>query len=122
LSIAQQVALGRVAQAEGDVETAIKRFEAGASLQDTINYMEPPYWYYPIRQSLGAVYLTAGRTDDALQAFKASLITAPNNAWSLYGLEQAYKVKGDTAAAGYTADLLESAWIDRGTELNLDQL
>jgi len=122
LSIAQQVALGRVAQAEGDVETAIKRFEAGASLQDTINYMEPPYWYYPIRQSLGAAYLAAGRTDDALQAFKASLITAPNNAWSLYGLEQAYKVKGDTAAAGYTADLLENAWIDRGAELNLDQL
>lgn len=122
LSIAQQVALGRIAQAEGDLDTAIKRFEAGSDLQDTINYMEPPYWYYPVRQSLGAAYLAAGRTDDAIQAFKASLIEAPNNAWSLYGLEQAYKAKGDSTAAQYTSDLLQNAWIDKGGELDLNQL
>ena len=122
LSIAQQVALGRIAQSEGDLETAIKRFEAGASLQDTINYMEPPYWYYPVRQSLGAVYLAAGRTDDAIQAFKSSLIDAPNNAWSLFGLQEAYEAKGDGTAAGYTADLLQKAWIDRDDTLDMSQL
>ena len=122
LSIAQQVALGRIAQADGDVETAIRRFEAGAGLQDTINYMEPPYWYYPVRQSLGAAYLAAGRTDDAVRAFKASLIEAPNNAWSLFGLREAYKANGDSVAAGYTAGLLQKAWVDPSSPLDVNQL
>ncbi len=122
LSIAQNVALGRIAQSEGDLETAIARFEAGASIQDTINYMEPPYWYYPVRQSLGATYVAAGRVDDAIQAFKASLIEAPNNAWSLYGLQQAYEAKGDETAAGYTNDLLQNAWIDRAAGLDMNRL
>ncbi|MFL2769908.1 MAG: tetratricopeptide repeat protein [Rhodospirillaceae bacterium] len=122
LSIAQQVSLGRIAQAEGDLGVAIKRFEAGAELQDTINYMEPPYWYYPIRQSLGAAYLAAGQVDDSIQEFKASLILAPNNAWSLYGLEQAYAAKGDAVAAKFTNDLLLKAWIDQAAVLDLSQL
>lgn len=122
LSIAQQVALGRIAQAEGDLETATKRFKAGSELQDTINYMEPPYWYYPVRQSLGAVYLAAGRTEDAIQEFKASLILAPNNAWSLYGLRKAYAAKGDVVAEQFTADLLQNAWIDGASDLDLNQL
>ena len=122
LSVAQQVALGRIAQSEDDVETAIKRFEAGAELQDTINYMEPPYWYYPVRQSLGAAYLAAGRVDESIQAFKASLVLAPNNAWSLYGLQQAYEAKGDTTAAGYTRDLLQNAWIDQQAGLDMSRL
>ena len=122
LSVAQQVALGRIAQSEGDLDTAIERFEAGAELQSTINYMEPPYWYYPVRQSLGAVYLAAGRVDDAIQTFKTSLVEAPNNAWSLYGLQQAYEAKGDTTAAGYTNDLLRNAWIDRDAGLDMSRL
>ena len=24
-------------------------------VEDALAYMEPPYWYYPVRQSLGAV-------------------------------------------------------------------
>ncbi|MBT6960228.1 MAG: hypothetical protein HOA00_03720, partial [Rhodospirillaceae bacterium] len=79
LSIAQQVVLGRIAQSGGDVDAAVGHFEAAVSLQDTVNYMEPPYWYYPVRQSLGAAYLAAGRADDAERALKASLIDAPNN-------------------------------------------
>ena len=122
LSIAQNVALGRIAQSEGDLETAIKRFEAGATIQDTVNYTEPPYWYNPVRQSLGAAYLAVGRVDDAIQAFKTSLVEAPNNAWSLYGLQQAYQAKGDTTAAGYTGDPLQNAWIDRDAGLDMNRL
>ena len=60
LRIARTVILARVAQARGDNRTAIVRFERAAALQDALAYTEPPYWYYPIRQSLAAA-LVAGR-------------------------------------------------------------
>ena len=31
--------------------------------------MEPPYWYYPVQQSLGAALLQAGRADEAEAGF-----------------------------------------------------
>ncbi|NKB44653.1 MAG: tetratricopeptide repeat protein [Alphaproteobacteria bacterium] len=118
LSIAQQVALGRIAQADDELDAAIGHFEAAVSLQDTVNYMEPPYWYYPVRQSLGAAYLAAGRPDDAERALKASLIDAPNNGLALFGLAEVYKAKGDAVAAKLTEDLLSDAWA--GTQADLD--
>ncbi|MEQ8509197.1 MAG: hypothetical protein RIB43_09355 [Rhodospirillaceae bacterium] len=122
LSIAQQVALGRIAQTDGNLNAAIQHFEAGVSLQDTVNYMEPPYWYYPVRQSLGAAYMAAGRTDDAVQVFKASLINAPNNGLVLYGLLETYKTLGDDVAASATEDLLLNAWAGEAADLDLRNL
>jgi len=122
LSIAQQVILGRIAQAEGDLEAAIRHFEAGASLQDLVNYMEPPYWYYPVRQSLGAAYFAAGRLDEAEQALRESLILAPNNGLALYGLVEVYRAQGDEAAAAQTERLLPNAWAGSEADLTWDRL
>ena len=33
--------------------------------RDRIPYMEPPYWYYPVQQSLGAALLRAGKPGEA---------------------------------------------------------
>jgi hypothetical protein len=40
----------------------------------------PPFWYYPVRQSLGAALLAAGEAERAETAFEESLKKAPNNA------------------------------------------
>ena len=60
LTIAQEVLGGRMAMAKGDPAGAIPFFERAAQTQEALAYMEPPYWYYPVRQSLGAALL-AGR-------------------------------------------------------------
>src|SRR5246127_2572171 len=65
LRIARTVVLARVAQAKGDNRAAIVQFERAAALQDALPYTEPPYWYYPIRQSLAAALLQAGRYPEA---------------------------------------------------------
>ena len=54
LRIARHVLEGRIAQAEGNLDQAIKEFEVAAQIQEALPYMEPEYWYYPVRQSLGA--------------------------------------------------------------------
>ena len=67
-------------------------------IQDSLPYLEPEYWYYPVRQSLGAALLMAGRADEAIEVFRAALLDAPNNGWALYGLMQAYDARNDQPA------------------------
>jgi tetratricopeptide (TPR) repeat protein len=86
LTLARAAIGGRVAQSQGDYATAAKRFEDAAGIQDTLAYTEPPYWYYPVRQSLAAALLQAGRLDEAEQQFQRSLARAPANSWSYFGL------------------------------------
>jgi tetratricopeptide (TPR) repeat protein len=110
LQIARTLILARVAQAKGDYRTAIARFEQAAALQDALSYTEPPYWYYPIRQSLAAALLQAGRYAEAERQFQRALSRAPANGWSYYGLAQLYKARGDISAARKAEADLARSW------------
>jgi tetratricopeptide (TPR) repeat protein len=65
LEIAVEVLAGELAAARGDLEQAIVRLHRGVLLEDNLIYMEPPDWHVPVRQSLGAVLLAAGRAAEA---------------------------------------------------------
>ena len=111
LGLARAVIAGRIAQAQGDFKTAAAQFEAAAALQDALPYTEPPYWYYPVRQSLAAVLLQAGRLAEAEEQFQRALKRAPANGWSYYGLAQVYRARGDTTAAAKAEADLAKTWI-----------
>ncbi len=110
LQVAEGVVLARAAQAEGDGPAAVAMWRKAAEIEDTIPYMEPPYWYYPVRQSLGAALLGAGKAEEAEKEFEAALEDARGSAWAIYGLEQAAKARGDTAAESKAAAELAKAW------------
>ena len=46
--------------AAGDHARAAALFAEAAAVQDRLPYMEPPFWYYPVHQSLGAALLSSG--------------------------------------------------------------
>jgi tetratricopeptide (TPR) repeat protein len=122
LQIARHVVQGRIAQHNGDDAAAIEEFKQAAALEDGMPYMEPPYWYYPVRQSLGAALLKAGRAEEAAAAFQASLKAAPNNGWAIYGLIEAQKKLGDEAGAKASEAALAKAWIGPRELLDLSKL
>jgi len=122
LRLARAVVAGRIAQAQGNSKLAITSFEEAAALQDTLPYTEPPYWYYPVRQTLAAALLQAGRLDDAENEFRRALARAPNNAWSYYGLAQLYKARGDAEAAREAEATLANTWIGDRQLLQLSKL
>jgi predicted Zn-dependent protease len=106
---------GRVAQAQADFAVAIERFQEAAAVQDGLPYTEPPYWYYPVRQTLAAALLQAGRLPEAEDQFLRALKRAPANGWSYYGLSQVYKARGNAAASANAEAELAKTWIgDRG--------
>ncbi len=111
MNLAQSVIQGRIAQAQGNFTAAIDHFQQAAAIQDRLPYMEPPYWYYPVRQTLAAVLLQTGRLQDAEDQFMRALKRAPANGWSYYGLSQVYKARGDASAAGQAEAELAKTWI-----------
>jgi len=70
---ARLVASGRLADASGDLAGATAAYEAAVRIEDSLSYTEPPYWYYPVRQSLGAMLLRQGRLDEAEKVLRESL-------------------------------------------------
>ena len=122
LMVADKVVAGQLARAKGDRAAAEAALREAATLQANLSYMEPPYWYYPVRQTLAAVLLEDGRPDDAVREFQASLMEAPNNAFALFGLMSAQKASGDLAGAKVTQSLFEKAWAGGQTLPTLAQL
>ena len=122
LALARTVIEARMAQRQGDKAAAIERFERAAALQDGLPYMEPPYWYYPVRQSLAVALMQAGRLDDAETQFKRALNRAPANGWSWYGLAELYKARGKADEASKLEADLAKMWIGDRQQLDLSRL
>ena len=108
---ARLVATGRLADARGDLDGAAQAYEEAIYIEDTLAYTEPPYWYYPVRQSLGAVRLRQGRLDDAEKAFRESLSRVRNNGWALAGLAETYRRMGDVAGERAARTAYAKAWL-----------
>jgi tetratricopeptide (TPR) repeat protein len=122
MTLAQAVIQGRIVQTQGNFTAALEQFQEAAAIQDRLLYMEPPYWYYPVRQTLAAVLLQAGRLPEAEEQFVRALKRAPANGWSYYGLSQVYKARGDAAAAAQAEAELAKTWIGDRSVLQLGNL
>jgi tetratricopeptide (TPR) repeat protein len=108
---ARLVASARLADAQGDLPGAAKAYEEAIAVEEALAYMEPPYWYYPIRQSLGSVYLRQGKLDAAEKALRDSLGRVRGNGWALAGLAEVYKRKGDAKAEASARQAYTRAWL-----------
>jgi len=122
LQTARLVATGRIADASGDLEGAAKAYEDAIALEDSLSYTEPPYWYYPLRQSLGGVRLRQGRLDDAERAFRDSLVRVRNNGWALAGLAEVYRKKGDRNSEAAARRSYVRAWFGPSEGPDLSRL
>ena len=122
LEIARLTVIARASDAEGDLAGAIEAMEEAVALQDGLNYTEPPYWYYPARQTLAALVLKQGDAERAEALFLETLVESPNNGWALYGLSEAYRAQGDRSGAKYAAGLFKDAWAGAPKALTLARL
>jgi tetratricopeptide (TPR) repeat protein len=52
LNIASHVLAGELASARGQTGKAIVQLKEAVRIQDSLSYIEPPSWYYPVRQNL----------------------------------------------------------------------
>jgi tetratricopeptide (TPR) repeat protein len=110
LRLAADVLAGEIAARSGDPDTAVKHLTEAIRVQDGHWFTEPPPWYYPVRQSLGAVLLQAHRAAEAEAVYREDLRRNPENGWSLFGLAQSLRVQGNTREAAGTEARFRKAW------------
>ena len=110
LGIANDLVQGEIAMATNDLTAAIEHFETAVASQDGLPYMEPPFWYYPTRQSLGAALLAAGNAEVAEAVYLRDLEDYPRNGWSLFGLAESLEKQGKAEQATAARETFEKVW------------
>ncbi|WP_315790444.1 hypothetical protein [Fischerella sp. JS2] len=122
LKIAVEVLTGKLAAKQGDYNQAIAHLKTAVSLEDKLNYDEPPPWHYPVRQSLGAVLLQANQPAEAEIVYQQDLQRFPENGWSLAGLAQSLEAQGKTEAAQAVQKRFQAAWKNADLPMTVAQL
>ncbi len=119
--VADGVLDARFAQARGDHTGAIAAWQRAAGAQDQLAYGEPPDWYYPVRESLGAALLRNGQAAAAEAVFRADLAKNPRNGRSLFGLLQALEAQQKALDAKWVRRQFETAWKEADVTLRIEE-
>jgi tetratricopeptide (TPR) repeat protein len=110
LKIAEHVLGAKISLEKNDMDAAVNQLRAAVAVQDSLKYDEPQDWFYPVRESLGAVLLKIGDDAGAEEVFRADLERNPRNPRSLFGLEQALKAQQRTYDAGFVRKQFDANW------------
>jgi tetratricopeptide (TPR) repeat protein len=110
------------ARLESAPSKATPLWRRAVEMQDALVYDEPPGWYYPVRESLGAAILRSGDAPGAEAVFREGLRRSPNNGRMLFGLLESLKVQGKTDAAAWVQREFDAAWMGAEIKLRLEDL
>jgi Flp pilus assembly protein TadD len=110
LTIAEHMLKGEIALRRGEIDESVAELRKAIELEDKLLYMEPPEWMQPVRHTLGAVLLSAGRYEEAENVYREDLAEWPDNGWSLYGLSRSLEGQKKSDEAAQVAVQLQEAW------------
>jgi hypothetical protein len=113
LDLAAAILDAQLAWTSGDKELSVQEWRRAVKLESSVHYDEPPAWFYPVRQSLGAALLRDGRPKEAESVFRAVIGKQPRDGRLLFGLAK-------TAQARQQATLVSGS--QRGVERRHGQL
>jgi tetratricopeptide (TPR) repeat protein len=97
LAVAAPMLEGEILAREGKVDEAVAKLHEAVKAEDALRYDEPPGWILPVRHSLGATLMKAGRYAEAEQVYRDDLARLPNNGWSLFGLARSLRLQKKSA-------------------------
>ena len=118
LKVAEQMLLGEVAYKSGRADEGLEHLRQSVRLDDELLYDEPWGWMQPTRHALGALLMDAKRFEEAEAVYRADLgldetlprpCQHPRNVWSLHGLDECLKQRGETLERGHIKLLLDHA-------------
>ncbi|TMH06325.1 MAG: hypothetical protein E6H67_06565 [Betaproteobacteria bacterium] len=118
LAVARPYLDGRIALMRGDAPSAIESLREAVVAEDALAYDEPPTWYLPSREALGAALLRSGDASGAEKAYRENLRRNPESGRTLFGLRSALAAQGRSHQAADVQKRFERAW--RAADVTLD--
>ena len=110
VDIAKKVLKGEILASEGKYEESLTLLKEAVALEDSLNFQEPPDWFFSVRHNLGAVQIEAGEYEDAVTTFEEDLKVLPKNGWAQHGLKLAYKKMDNQEMVQQMDALLQNSW------------
>ena len=117
VNIAALVLEGEMLAAKKKYDQALQLLNEAVKKEDALIYQEPPDWHHPVRQTLGAVLLEAGKPAQAEVVFNEDLKMYRNNGWSLFGLSQSLEKQGRKKESAATLALYKNAFKNADVQL-----
>ena len=111
-----------IARVRHDYKEAAELLTKAALAEDALNYDEPPDWYLPPRESLGAVLFLDGRPAEAEAVFRTELKVHPKNPRALFGLAECLHAQGKTSGEAAARKAFEEGWKYADTRLSIEDL
>ncbi|HLJ84766.1 MAG TPA: hypothetical protein VKT51_11380 [Candidatus Eremiobacteraceae bacterium] len=118
LGVARDLLGAKLAWAASDRSGAIDKLSDAVRIQDSFLYIEPPDWYGPAREALGAAYCETGDFSRAERVFRDDLARNPRNPRSLFGLSIALEGEGSADDAAYVKAQFTRGWVGETLSIN----
>lgn len=122
LGLAASILDARIATARANFGHAITHWDKAVEIEDGLYYGEPPEWFYPVRESLGAALLRNGQAERAETVFRADLEQYPRNPRSLFGLLKSLEAQNKSSGSEQVRKEFEVAWKNADRPLELADL
>ncbi len=117
LQIAKRVLKAEILANESNYVESIVLLSEAATIEDGLNYNEPPDWFFSVRHHLGAVQIEAEKYEDAIHTYEEDLERLPKNGWALHGLKLAYSKLNDTDKTAEIDERLNTIWATADTKI-----
>jgi tetratricopeptide (TPR) repeat protein len=119
LSLATHMLEGEILVAEHKVDAGVGELQMAVKEELALRYDEPPGWMIPVRHSLGAVLMKAGKFTEAEQLYRDDLVRLPENGWSLYGLAKSLRRQNKNASEWRAVEArFRTIWAKADSDIN----
>jgi tetratricopeptide (TPR) repeat protein len=102
-------------------EKSVSHWERAVALQDAFVYDEPPAWYFPLRESLGAALLRAGKPAIAEKVLREGVHKSPRNGRMLFALLASLEAQKKESEAAWVRREFEASWSSADVTLELKE-
>ncbi|WP_164126248.1 tetratricopeptide repeat protein [Sphingobacterium luzhongxinii] len=89
VQIANKVLAAAINVKNNDLDKSIQLLQEAVTIEDKLNYNEPPDWFFSVRHHLGAVLLRSKNYEKAAHIYVEDLKKWKKNGWALLGLHEA---------------------------------
>jgi len=117
LAVATPMLEGEILIREKKLDEGFAALREAVKSEDALRYDEPPGWLIPVRHSLGASLMRAGRLAEAEKVYRDDLVRRPENGWSLFGLAQSLREQGKKEEAASVDARFQKIWTEADTQI-----
>ena len=119
MMLASEIISARLAAAPVE---AVPHWRRAVAIQDALVYDEPPGWFYPVRESLGAALIRAGKPAEAETVLRDGVNRSPRNGRMLFGLMESLRAQGKTEDAEFVRREFDAAWRKADVKLSIEEM